>query len=1021
MPRISIYIRILVFFSLLVFVPVVVTTYVNYRTGKEQIEGEYRRELSDFVNQLAPQLDGDQIKTIQDDAEESFIATSEIIKAALQARGKNPTSGDNPVFVFRRADESSLEMEYAVMTTRDRSGHFFVGKTRKETAMPQQRAGFNGDSTVTGIYTDEWGTWISAIAPIYDGKNQVVAILQGNLQVTELYNEVQASLIRGLKTAFLSFCLCAIPALLFARSLVKPLTGLVEATQRFAANELEYRVRSKRKDELGDLAKSFDWMAEQLLVDRLKRVETEASLRNSEAEARKLALVAGRTHNSVVIMDAEGRIEWVNDSFQRITGYELDDVEGKRLIDTLEGENTDAVAAKHIRDEVKSGHGFTEELIQYRKDGNDFWSSLEMQPVRNTEGNIVNYVAVQSDITERKRAAEELGKAKDDAETANKAKSEFLAVMSHEIRTPMNGILGFTNLLLSTKQTSQQHDYTETIQSSGESLLTLLNDILDFSKIESGRMEMEHISFELRQCVEETLDLIAAQAARKKLEVIGIFDADLPSWFVGDVTRIRQIIVNLCGNAVKFTDHGEISCRVSGRQTKTIDDQQIWELHFHVKDTGVGIPKDRREKLFKPFSQVDSSITRKYGGTGLGLVICRRLCELMKGRIWVESEEGSGSDFQFTIQIPAEESQKPEPWELQKADANGRKVLVVDDNSSSLAQLSSSLKSWAMTPFRAATISEADKLITENQMDLMLFDASLLNDEGQQFVVRHAQVPSNEKGIPVVMMGAVGDEAGIREILGERCRAVINKPVHQSLLFNCIIEITCEGSASKLTTIAGSSLMDASLGDRIPLKILLAEDNLTNQKLAILTLKQMGYHADIAENGAEALKAVQREAYDLILMDVQMPEMDGLEATRRIRDYEEEAYGEDGHRTRILAMTANATVGDKEKCLEVGMDDYISKPVRPDALQRALVRGRTEISIDDEAGKVRRRQTIAAAEAAIQELCEALEPEGVIEMAESFMKDVPDMIAELKQAGDSGTTEQLERAAHSLKGAAGIF
>ena len=1021
MPRISIYIRILVFFSLLVFVPVVFTTYVNYRTGKNKIEGELRRELSDFVNQLAPNLDGDQIKTIRNDGEQAFAAASGIIKEALKARGKNSASGDNPVFVFRRAKDSSLELEYAVMTTRDRSGNYFVGRKRKGTTLPEQRAALKGDSTVTGIYEGEWGTCISAIAPIYDGNNQVVAILQGNLLVEQLYGEVRASLVRGLRTAFLSFCLCAIPALLFARSLVQPITALVEATQRFAANELEYRVRSRRKDELGDLAKNFDWMAEQLLVDRLKRVETEASLRNSEAEARKLALVASRTHNSVVIMDAEGRIEWVNDSFQRITGYELDDVEGKRLLDTLEGEKTDTVAATHIRDEIKAGRGFTEELIQYRKGGEEFWCSLEMQPVRNAGGSIVNYVAIQSDITERKRAALELRNAKDAAETANKAKSEFLAVMSHEIRTPMNGILGFTNLLRGSTLNGQQRDYTEIIQSSGESLLSLLNDILDFSKIESGRMEMEHVPFELRQCVEEALDLIATQAARKKLEVISILDSDLPSWFIGDVTRIRQIIVNLCGNAVKFTEEGEISCRVGGKQIEEADGEQFWELHFRVKDTGVGIPEDRREKLFKPFSQVDSSITRKYGGTGLGLVICRRLCELMKGRIWVESEEGTGSEFQFTIRLPAQEQQKPEPWDLQREQASGLAVLVVDDNRSSLQQLSANLKSWSMTTHQATSTEEADKLLAEHEMDLILFDGSLLNDAGQQFVVRHARVAGEAKGTPIVMMGAIGEEAGIREILGERCSAVVNKPVHQSLLFNRILQITSDGKTSKLTSIAASSTMDATLGDRIPLKILLAEDNPTNQKLAILTLKQMGYRAEIAGNGVEALKAVQRDSFDLILMDVQMPEMDGLEATRQIRKYEDETYGDDGQRTRIVAMTANATIADKDKCLEVGMDDYISKPVRPDVLQRALVKGRTEISVDDDAGEVPRRQTIAAAESAIHELCEALEPEGVIEMAESFLQDVPEMIAQLNQAAESGTLEELEREAHSLKGAAGIF
>ncbi len=1020
MPRSSIYIRILVFFSLLVFIPVAVTTYVNYRSEVRTIEEEQARVLEDLVNAVAPRVDGDLISVIQRGKDneikgkEEFDAILKVLLEILEARGLS--RGQNPIYVLRsKGGENPGALEYVVMTSLDRRGNYFVG--RSYAALPEQIAALNGRSAVTGIYTDLMGTWISAVTPIYDSNRDVVAIAQANLPVQYLYDELWKNALSALRVALFSLLLCGVPALLFARSLVKPIRELVKATQRFANNELEYRLRSKRRDEIGDLARKFDWMAEQLLVDRLKRVETEASLRSSEAEARKLALVASRTDGAVTIMDAEGRIEWVNHSFHRITGYNLDDVEACPLMDVLEGDETDADAARKIRGGLNGGNGCTEELVVHRKDGKPIWCAMELQPVRNSSGRIVNYVAIQNDITQRREAAQELQKAKDTAELANKAKSEFLAVMSHEIRTPMNAILGFTNLLLGTRMNAQQRDYTETIQNSGEALLSLLNDILDFSKIESGRMDLESEPFDLRQCVEGALDLIAANAGRKGIEVLSKFDPELPRWFVGDVTRLRQIMVNLAGNAVKFTEQGEIEVSIEGEEIR-VERGTEWLLHVRVRDSGVGIPEERKERLFKPFSQVDQSITRRFGGTGLGLVICKRICELMKGRIWVESEVGKGSVFQFIVQIPAAKDEKPDPWVLNPDRITGRRVLVVDDNRLALDHLQDVLRKWGMKPAGATSIEEAENLCRgEDDFEVVLLDSSFMSHDGATFT---AKVSNGELlSAKVVALCTVGTEDGAREYFGDRCPAVVSKPVHLSLLFNCINELLSGDSVSGATTFVSPSVMDATLGDRVPLKILLAEDNLTNQKLATLILKQMGYKAEIANNGVEALNAIKRDAFDLILMDVQMPEMDGLEATRQIRALQQE---QGGSRVRIVAMTANATVADKDKCLEAGMDDYVSKPVRPEALQRALVRGRDkDVKEERDDAEIRRGRSIAAAEQAIRELCDALEPEGVIEMAESFFKDVPEMIGELHTSSESGNLQDLERAAHSLKGAAGIF
>jgi PAS domain S-box-containing protein len=1023
MPRISIYIRIILFSSILVFLPVFVSSLMNYQAAKNRLEQNETLELREIVDHVA-HIDGDLVSRIKIEERTGdpellttnlFLEVQDQLEEAIQA-SESP-GAKYPVYVFRKAldFEISGEMEFAVMTTRDRFGNYFWGK--RYAAFAEHRMAFAGETEVTGIFSDEFGTWIAAVAPVYDSQQQVVAVVQVSRSVTERYKAVRGQAWAELRRAFITLLVCILPALWMARSFVKPIRALVEATQRFANNQLEYRVRMSRRDELGDLAHNFNWMAEQLLVDRLKRVESEASLRSSESEARKLALVASRTHNSVIIMDAEGRIEWVNEGFVRMTGHTLEEVSGRRPIDFLIGAETDEKTAEFMRDQFRQGEGFNAELLSYRKDGSTFRMAVEVQPVRDDRDTIVNYVAIQADITDRWRVAAELQKAKDEAEAANSAKSEFLAVMSHEIRTPMNGILGFTNLLLGTRLNNQQRDYTETIQSSGEALLSLLNDILDFSKIESGRMDLDSQPFELRQCVEDALDLIAAPAARKGIEVVARISPDLPETFVGDLTRIRQIVVNLAGNAVKFTDEGEIIVTVEGKKV-TVEGEDLWEIHCAVKDTGVGIPEERMKRLFKAFSQVDSSITRKYGGTGLGLVICRRLAELMGGKIWGTSEPGKGSTFQFTALLREADEQKLQQWVVNAAEIADRKILLLDDNATAREHLNGLFEGWGMKPTSVGTLAEAEAfLTTQPKVDLVLLDSSFITVEGANFASRHT-VKEGGKGAQMIVLGAMGMEDKVKEYMGELCQSLLTKPIHQSMLFNAMIELLSDGGGH--TTVGTASLIDSTLGDRVPLKILVAEDNATNQKLALLTLKQMGYRADIAGNGLEALQAVQRQAYDLILMDVQMPEMDGLKATKEIRQ-RESGPGSGKHRTRIVAMTANVTKRDKENCFAAGMDDYISKPVRLEVLQRALAKGQPTLVTREEETEVRRGQSIAAAEQSIRELCDALEPEGVIEMAESFLVDVPEMIATLRVTADGGELKELERAAHSLKGAAGIF
>jgi len=750
--------------------------------------------------------------------------------------------------------------------------------------------------------------------------------------------------------------------------------------------------------------------------DVTKRKEAEAAL---EQERYLLHALMDNLPHNIYFKDTASRFTRINKALANWFGLrEASEALGKTDFDFFTDEHATQARADEL-EVMRTGRPLLDrEEKETWVNGKVTWATTTKLPLYDDDGRVVGTFGISRDITEKKQAAEALRAAKEAAEAANRAKSDFLAHMSHEIRTPLNAIIGMTELVLDTDLDASQREYLHMVRESGDSLLAVINDILDFSKIEAGKLELDRVAFDLHENLGDTMKTLALRAHAKGLELACQIEPDVPAGLVGDAGRLRQVVINLVGNAIKFTEEGEVVLRV--RQQSASHRQTV--LHFAVTDTGIGIPEEKRGVIFRMFEQADTSTTRRYGGTGLGLAIASRLIDYMGGRIWVESEPQRGSTFHFTARFDLATSEPADARREQKAHLSGLRTLIVDDNATNRRILEAMLRNWEMQPTGAEGAAEALRLLKQAQQEgrpfrLVLSDANMPEVDGFDLA---RQIKENASlGSTVIMMLTSGDRPG--DVA--RCEqlgvvAYLLKPIKQSELFDAIV------MALGITTVDDEDDR-TSLAERArrigPLRVLLAEDSLVGQKLVVGLLESHGHTVVVADNGAEALEALEQRDFDLVLMDVQMPDMDGLEATAAIRLRERQT----GSRTPIIAMTAHAMKGDRQKCLDAGMDEYVAKPIRAKRLFGTIA---AVLGVSGEQGEASDAPPadFVPPETDALDWSEALRTvKGdhalLRSVVEAFLEECPRLMRAMRTAVAEGKAAALRVAAHTLKGSMEYF
>ncbi len=736
------------------------------------------------------------------------------------------------------------------------------------------------------------------------------------------------------------------------------------------------------------------------------------TLRSSlrELEFQKFAL---DQHSIVSIADRAGKIIYTNDKFSEISLYSRQELLGQdhRLLNS--GHHSHEFF-RQMWETILAGKVWQGEMKNRRKDGTTYWVDSTIVPFMDEQGEPLRYVSIRSDITERKLNEALTRKAKEAAEEANRAKSDFLANMSHEIRTPMNGIIGMTELALDTELNAEQREYVGLVKTSADALLVIINDILDFSKIEAGKMSLEHIEFCVQDMLSQTVRAIAVRAHQKGLELLLDIDPQIPQMLIGDPGRLRQVILNLISNAIKFTEQGEVVVRV--RLMSQVEEEV--RLHISVSDTGIGIPADKQQAIFESFSQADSSTTRKYGGTGLGLTISSRLVELMQGKVKVASEVGKGSEFNVEVQLGKSATSVSPLFEAGKL--SGLRVLVVDDNATNRQIILRLLQAWKMQPEAVACGTEALAEMarvkhSDERYQLLLLDVRMPDMDGFA-VVEQLRSQPDLCDAPIMLLtsdGQRGDAARCREL---GISAYLLKPFAQSDLFDGIMNVLGLNAVEAATLVTRHTLRQ----NRRSLNILLAEDNKINQTLATRLLQKFGHTVEVAPNGLLAIAQWQSGHYDLILMDVDMPELNGYGATAQIRLHERST----GQHIPIIGLTAHALPGSREECLAAGMDGYMSKPIDSEALWielQAISADKTDVIRHDVAGtalKLGRDRAFDWVRA-----MQLMDNDAKLfnEMVHIFVQDYPALLQQLEQAVLCNDPAQIRHFAHTIKGMLSVF
>jgi len=832
-----------------------------------------------------------------------------------------------------------------------------------------------------------------------------------------------------------------------ARVLQRPISNPILQlawTTKMVTSSRDYSIRAEKdsEDEVGVLIDGFNEMLGQIqnrdielrrgredlerrVEERTLELEQEVGDRQHAQEAlreseERIRLLLDSTAEAIYGLDREGRCTFCNPATLRWLGYEKgDDLLGKKMHSVIHHSHEDGSSYPEkdcrIYNSMRQSEGFhSDEEVFWRADGASFPVEYWAYPIRK-EGETVGAVVTFLDITERKRAQAALTEAKEAAEAASRAKSEFLANMSHEIRTPMNGIIGMTELALDTSLSAEQRGYLDLVKSSADSLLHLINDILDFSKIEAGKLELEKTEFAIRDLFDDTLKTLAMRTEKKPLELTARMSPQVPRTLIGDPTRLRQLIVNLVGNAIKFTEKGYI---LVDTEVEAVSGGEV-RLHISVSDTGIGIPLDKRQSIFESFAQVDGSTTRRFGGTGLGLTISRQLVELMGGRIWVESELGIGSRFQFTCNFEPGTAAEPDQERIAAQILPGLDVLIVDNYVENRKFFAEMATHWSMHPTLADSGATAlDQLeaarVAGRPFPIVLLDGSMPGIDGFQ-VMRRIQSNPGLAGAVVMLLSPESLLVDTARCLELGVKQSLTKPVGDSELLDAMLFVLRPGAAEKRP--ANPPAPGREWPQAHPLNILLSEDNPVNQKLAIRLLEKAGHRVTLAGTGREALAAWENAGppgFDIVLMDIQMPEMDGMEATAEIRSREKSS----GKHIPIVAMTAHAMRGDKERCLESGMDGYISKPIHPDGLFAEIERCLLTRGGDNAMAENHQEPSEQIDRVSLLERVEG-DQDLLAEMVHLLQQEAPHLLATMRDALERGEMGVLERSAHSLKGAAG--